>query len=100
MNIGLDFDDTYTRDPETWDKVIAIFRQAGHKVYVVTWRYPSEMTAVRAMLEEKVDGVYATSRQAKQRYVLKKHGVIIDVWIDDNPRAVLFTMEGVKECLE
>ena len=32
MHLALDYDNTYTRDPKTWDKVISIFRQAGHKV--------------------------------------------------------------------
>lgn len=91
MNIGLDYDDTYTRDPATWDKIIAILRAAGHKVYVVTWRFEMEMPPVYAALTGKVDGFYATARQAKEQYMYTQ-GIRIDVMIDDNPRAWLVPM--------
>lgn len=93
MQIGLDYDDTYTRDPATWNAVISLLRQAGHKVYVVTWRFPDECTPVHMNLSGYVDGIYPTSRKAKEKFMFAQ-GICIDVWIDDNPRAVLHTMEG------
>lgn len=86
MNFGLDFDDTYTRDPVMWDKILRIIREAGHKIYVVTWRYESEMAKVYEALDGKVHGFYATGRQAKEHYMFSQ-GIRIDVMIDDNPRA-------------
>jgi hypothetical protein len=38
MNIGLDFDDTITRHPEFFAALTAAMRQAGHKVYIITFR--------------------------------------------------------------
>jgi len=96
MNIGLDYDDTYTRDPALWDEVIKTFREAGHKVYIVTWRFPGEMAKVYAQFEGKphpVHGFYATGRKAKEKFMFA-NGICIDIWIDDNPRAILHTMEG------
>jgi isopenicillin N synthase-like dioxygenase len=87
MNIGIDFDDTYTRDPATWDKVLDIFRKAGHKIYLVTWRNEGMMPEVYEKLDGKVHGFFATDLQAKKEYT-EKNGVLIDVWIDDYPWAI------------
>lgn len=87
MNISLDFDDTYTRDPEAWDKFIKIMRDAGHKVYCVTMRNgedPWEMIEVWEALNGKVNAVYGTNRDSKKEF-MAGHGIWIDVWIDDNP---------------
>lgn len=99
MNLGLDYDDTYTKDPATWDAVLQIFRAAGHKVFVTTWRfdkddmYGNEGAIVRHDLTGKVDGFYFTGRQGKQRFMYAQ-GIHIDIWIDDNPSAILHTLEG------
>lgn len=93
MNLGLDYDDTYTRDPATWNAVISLLRKAGHTVYVVTWRFADECGQVTRDLAGRVDGIYPTGRQAKEAYMYRQ-GVKIDVMIDDNPRSWLHTMEG------
>ncbi len=89
MNISLDYDDTYTRDPIMWNQIITMMRMCGHRVYVVTMRYESEGYAVKAALEGKVDGIYFTSRQAKAEFMYSHHAIKIDVWIDDQPFFVL-----------
>lgn len=86
MNIGLDFDDTYTRDPAMWDMLIPLIQARGHKVYCVTGRTTEESHNVLVTLG-KVIGVnncYFTSRQSKKNYMFKMN-ICIDVWIDDNP---------------
>ena len=89
MNIGLDFDDTYTRDPEGWDAFIQLMRGRGHKVYCVTWRSntTANLTEVGAALNGKVDAIFFTGQQAKKDYMYSI-GIRIDVWIDDMPFAV------------
>lgn len=89
MNISLDYDDTYTRDPDGWDVIIAFLRHRGHKVYVVTWRHPNTAGEIFKKLDDKVDGIFTTGHQAKQSYMYK-HCIRIDVWIDDMPSAILF----------
>lgn len=96
LNIGLDYDDTYTRDIELWNAFIAYARKRGHKVYLVTWRFPEECAIVHRDLAGKVDGIYPTSRLAKEKYMYSK-GIRIDIWIDDNPSAVLNTMQGFEQ---
>jgi hypothetical protein len=85
VNIALDYDNTFTRDPETWLKVIQVFRDAGHKVYVVTMRYNNDETKpVNNALEGKVDGIFFTSRKAKRPFMFQR-GIDISVWMDDTP---------------
>lgn len=89
MNISMDFDDTYTRDPEMWNTVIAQMQLAGHKVYCVTARQPSDSLEVYSTLGRMVgvDNCYFTSMQSKKNYMFSK-GIYINVWIDDNPDAI------------
>jgi hypothetical protein len=94
MNISLDFDDTYTRDPLLWDNFISSARQHGHRVYVVTMRYKEEGDDVVKYLQENVDMIIFTGRLAKKPYLDNMH-IHIDVWIDDNPFAVYNDMSPI-----
>lgn len=83
MIVGLDYDGTYTRDPETFDRLITQFTNAGHKVICITMRrYPEEQIKVPG-----IDVVY-TDRRAKALYA-EENGIQIDIWIDDKPRWLL-----------
>jgi hypothetical protein len=86
MNLGLDFDATYTKDPETWDDVIALFHSRGHKVHCVTCR--RDTTENRKIV--KVPGVlvFFTGLRPKAEF-MRKYGITIDVWSDDDPACVL-----------
>lgn len=92
MNLGFDYDGTYTSDPELWLPFIeqAIFR--GHHVFLVTMRFPSEMHDLDERLltllrKQPFPCLVSTARQAKAP-ACAALGVEIHVWIDDNPRAV------------
>lgn len=87
MNIAFDWDGTVTRAEEEFRIFAALLRKMGHKVYIVTMRYPSELAEINAW-KDIVDGIIPTSRMAK-RTATAEAGVIIDVWIDDNPEAVI-----------
>lgn len=93
MIIALDYDDTYTRDPQLWDAFIAMSKHRGHTVVCVTMRYPNEGDNVRKALAGKVDDIIFTSRQAKYDFVTKNHGYVPSVWIDDSP---WFVFNGAK----
>ena len=95
MNIGLDWDDTFTRDPESWRLFIFLMQAAGHKVYIVTLRDEQECVSVKATLDYlaiTVDGICPTNRTNKEKFMFKQ-GICIDVWIDDNPRSIVQDME-------
>ena len=81
-SFALDYDGTYTADPDLWDKFIDLCEERGHTVTIVTMRYPSEGIGGR------VDAVIYTSRKAKVAYCesIDRH---FDIWIDDNPKWLL-----------
>lgn len=88
MIISLDFDDTYTRDPEAWKQFIKLFRSRGHTVYVVTMRYELyEGDLVKRELAHLVDGIFFTGRLLKEKFMLDR-GIMVQVWVDDMPRAI------------
>lgn len=87
MNIGIDFDDTITRDKPLWKSFISAALTRGHKVYIVTWRDEAWGNEVVAEFGSLVTGVYCTAMKAKEAFMFDA-GIIIDVWIDDNVRAI------------
>lgn len=83
MLIALDYDKTYTADPELWDAFIknAVFR--GHKVICITMRrYPEEQ--IKSWYME----IVYTDRKAKKKYA-ETNGYAVDIWIDDKPAWIL-----------
>lgn len=96
MNIAIDFDDTFTADPDMWKLFIRSAYENGHNVFVVTWRSEGERFEVD--LEVPANFIMAkhfTARKAKRKYMEDK-GIYIDIWIDDNPAAILYDMPTFK----
>lgn len=89
-NIALDYDSTYTVDPELWDEFIDSAQQKGHNVYVVTMRYdnPHEARPVREALQNKVEGIFFTGRKAKRSFMYER-SININIWIDDTPDFII-----------
>lgn len=101
MNIALDYDGTYTNDPDLWLAFVDDAVEKGHQVTVVTMRYPSEATSLdpRLMRLLNTQGplvrrLVCTSRAAKQPYC-QVEGLQIHVWIDDNPKAIHMSAQEV-----
>lgn len=88
MNIALDFDRTYTLEPEMWDALIRAAAAKGHKVYIVTQRYEdSEAIGEGAFEGMPIAGIIYCNRQPKAA-VVNKRNLHIAVWIDDNPWSI------------
>lgn len=87
MNFSLDYDDTITAEPLGFLRFCKTMRQLGHKVYIVTMRYPSECKEIYNKWQYDVDGIFPTSRLAKKPW-MDAMNIKIDVWIDDSPRAI------------
>jgi hypothetical protein len=85
MNIALDFDDTYTRDPELWNIFIFAARTRGHDIRIVTFR-KSHMTD--PMLDNIGIPVIFTEYTQKRAHC-NKLGWYVDVWIDDSPEFIV-----------
>lgn len=89
MHIGLDWDGTVTAESTGFANFVNDMKTLGHKVYIVTMRYPSECVRDPMMRRwaHGVDGIIPTSRRAKKD-VVDELGIKIHVWIDDHPEAV------------
>lgn len=83
MKIALDYDGTYTRDPEFWNHVIGFAKSRGHQVYCVTARRPDEVMQMPCQ-------IIFSSRRAKTTAV-REAGLVIDIWIDDNPQFIFMS---------
>ena len=90
MIVSLDYDETWTRDPEAWRRVADILKHAGHTVVGMTMRYPHEMFDVDPRYLEACDEVHSTGREAKKEYA-DRNELRINVWIDDQPNFILFS---------
>jgi hypothetical protein len=84
MLIALDYDGTYTVDPGLWHSFIVASRARGHRIFVVTMRFPSEGLELEQRLGQHVDRIIFTAREAKRRHV-ERLGHDVDVWIDNQP---------------
>lgn len=84
MLIAIDYDFTYTNDPDLWDDFIHNAKSRGHEVICVTMRY--EKTEGEEVLNSigKYCRVIFTERMAKRRFLLDM-GISPAIWIDDCP---------------
>jgi hypothetical protein len=91
MNISVDFDETYTRDPELWDLFIELAKHRGHEVYCITARPPTKINKdeVYDTIGKRIgkENCLFTDAMAKAKFAYDK-GIHIDVWIDDLPSNV------------
>jgi len=89
MIVALDYDDTYTRDPLAWARVVDVLKAAGHEVLCVTWRNDTDANRKLVVIPGlRWNQHYFTQHTAKKRF-MERQGICVDVWIDDNPEAVL-----------
>ena len=89
MLIAMDYDDTFTADPELWTAFSDMAKIGDHKVICVTARYysPESKEELRENLPPGML-IYFTEHGSKIDY-LASLGVFPSVWIDDNPRVVV-----------
>lgn len=83
MMIALDYDDTYTRDPDGWDQVVAFLRSRGHTFVCVTGRSETAYPRGRAP-----DMPFVFAPDQMKSGAAHRAGYNVDVWIDDNPGTI------------
>lgn len=86
MVLGLDFDGTFTEDPELWNQFITLAKSRGHRVFCVTCRRETEEN----IAECDVPGVltYFTDRAPKD-WFMREQGIVVDVWVDNDVKVIL-----------
>jgi hypothetical protein len=87
--IALDYDETYTADPELWLGFIRSAKARGHRVWIVTMRDSFEGGEVRSLLGREVDQVVCTARRGKKLFLERTFDEHPDIWIDDSPHFIL-----------
>lgn len=90
-NFSLDYDDTFTADPELWRILIPIMKERGHQIYMITARHNTIEN--KQELFRNLDGLIEPSRiyfsyDAPKRWFADREGLFIDIWIDDSPEAI------------
>jgi hypothetical protein len=100
LNIAVDFDHTYTADPELWDIFIKHAIDRGHNVYCVSARPEKEMDKPRRTIGALIgeDKCFGTCFDPKKQFMESK-GIYINIWIDDSPEMIVddLIFNGRKE---
>lgn len=91
MKIALDFDGTYTEDPEMWAAFVKIAKRHGHIVKIITFRcedgsrngdgYRDNTDIHAAARDLDIEARFSNGRPKKEVWDA-------DVWIDDMPMLV------------
>lgn len=91
MKISIDYDDTYTKDPLLWNWFAQQALDRGHQVYCVSARGEQHMDDPKMTIGRiiGVENCFGTGLQQKRQFMWKKHGIYIDVWIDDMPEYIV-----------
>lgn len=86
--IAIDYDDTFTADPEAWSLVIATLQRRGHKVVCISARFeePGNRSEIMTAMPQGVDVLLCYGWP--KRAFAKANGVDVDIWIDDLPEAI------------
>lgn len=87
MNISLDFDDTYTADPNMWNEFIGMCLDRGHDIRIVTFRKTNMTDPALDWLASKIPVIYTGFEQ--KRSFTENMGWKVDVWIDDSPEFIV-----------
>lgn len=91
MNIGLDYDDTFTADKMLWGEFIFLCKSRGHDIRFVTFRFenPNGYTNEDIYADADVYGIPVICTNGIQKDDFTKQlGFFVDVWIDDFPLAI------------
>lgn len=88
MKLALDFDNTFTRDPELWKEFIGLCNKRGHEIMIVTMRAGrgDAKAQVEAAIGDLCPVIYC--HHTFKRKVTSQKGVNIDIWIDDLPEGI------------
>lgn len=91
-NIALDFDDTFTADPELWAAFVKLALNRGHQVFCVTARRNTEENtdAINEAFEQQgFDLPIIFSNLGSKADEVERRGLKIDIWCDDSPWAIV-----------
>lgn len=88
MNIALDYDDTFTADPDLWADFVNSAKGRGHKIYCVTARRntPENIAEITGQfIEYMIDIPIIFANLKSKLKTVEDRNIHIDIWIDDAP---------------
>ena len=86
--IAIDYDYTWTTDPEFFLMIAIAWKARGHEVYIVTLRDCNDPIEDKDIILSKGIDIIYTSGEYKS--VITKHNKIdVDIWIDDQPQWII-----------
>jgi len=104
MVIGIDYDDTWTKDPKFWRAFChSVLNHTKHQIVMVTQRcecWPEQVKQVHEDVGENfIPIVFAGDPVLPQSKIeaARHAGWMVDVWIDDNPISVTTQMYRIRE---
>ena len=102
MKIAIDYDDTFTADPELWRFFIAKAKERGHTVSFVTFRWePDEGYDPIHNADIKKDAAELDIEIVFTHGQQKANHFDADIWIDDMPEVIPHSKtlwEMYKDC--
>lgn len=90
LTISLDFDKTWTADPQLWRDFVGLAHKSGHRVVLITRRPDTEKdrsTVEKATADSGIDRLIFAG-QTQKADAARKSGVSVDVWVDDYPAGI------------
>lgn len=85
--IALDYDDTFTADPDLWRQFVSSAQARGHTVVCVTARRTPPDFSREPRLPLGV-AIVCTGGQPYKKHAAAKAGYAVDIWIDDMPELI------------
>jgi hypothetical protein len=89
---ALDFDDTFTADPELWAVFVTLGISRRHTFYCVTARRDTEENTdlINDLFEDHgIQMPIIFSNLGSKLEEVERRGIKIDIWIDDAPYAIV-----------
>ena len=88
MRIALDFDGTYSEHPKLWNEFILLCHLHGVGIDIVTLREQDvdKLAIEQDLIDRGCNIIYCDGRP--KHAVAKDRGLVYDIWIEDDPKAV------------
>lgn len=79
---GIDYDDTYSDDPDLFAQIVSLIKSRGHVAVIVTYRH-----GIKDKIPETGCEVFYTGGTPKAQF-MRDAGLEVDIWIDDYPELI------------
>ena len=86
LTFAIDFDDTFSADPELWHILVSIIKLRRHECILITNRPEDMGNDVRAEVGDIMPIIFAGVWS--KRSAAHNAGYNIDIWIDDSPENI------------